>query len=285
MRVKKYSGEMAPFDESSLRHSLTRSGASEKEVDMAYAAIKGYLYDGITTKELYEVAFEALANQKSSYAARYSLKSARRELGPEGFYFEKWIARLMQEDGFNAITGQTVHGHAVKHEIDVVAVKGEQMFAIECKFRNDPDSKISVTTPMYFKSRKEDISGINYNFFDKPRQFTEGMMVTNASFTTDSIDFSKHYQIKLLSWDYPNGKSLKALVDDHAEYPVTCLTHLSDREKGFLLKEDCILVKDLLDAPHLLSEIQVSKSNQRSILQEAQELVDRPLKSTDRQTK
>lgn len=285
MQVKKYSGEMAPFDESLLRHSLARSGASEKEIDMVYAGIKGYLYDGITTKELYEIAFEALAKQKDSYAARYSLKRALRELGPEGFYFEKWVARLMQEDGFEVLTGQTIQGHAVTHEIDVVASRGERMFAIECKFRNDPNSKISVTTPMYFKSRKEDISGITYNFFDEPSQFTEGMMITNAYFTTDSIDFSEHYQIKLLSWGYPKDKSLNAMVDDNAEYPVTCLTNLSAQEKALLLENDCILVKDLLEAPELLSQIEVSKKHQERILREAQELVRSPQKSTKKQEK
>ena len=54
MRVKKYSGEMAPFDESSLRHSLTQFRCKRKRnSDMAYAAIKGYLYDGITSRKNY----------------------------------------------------------------------------------------------------------------------------------------------------------------------------------------------------------------------------------------
>lgn len=276
MRVKKYSGEMAPFDESALRHSLTRSGASEKEVDMVYAAIKGYLYDGISTKELYQVAFEALAKQKDSYAARYSLKRALRELGPEGFYFEKWVARLMKEDGFQTLTSQTVQGHAVSHEIDVVAQRDNRLLAIECKFRNDPDAKISVTTPMYFKSRANDISGITYNFFDSPREFSAGMMVTNAYFTSDSIDFAEFYDIKLLSWNYPEGKSLKVLVDDNAEYPVTCLINLSEQEKKLLLKNDCILVKDLVERPEILSQIQITRDHQERIQREAKELINSP---------
>lgn len=279
MRVKKYSGEMAPFDESSLRLSLTRSGASEKEVDMVYAAIKGYLYDGITTKELYQIAFDTLAKQKDSYAARYSLKRALRELGPEGFYFEKWVTRLIQEDGFQATSGVTIQGHAVTHEIDVIAMRDDRMLAIECKFRNDPDAKISVTTPMYFKSRKEDISGISYNFFDKSSEFTEGMMITNAYFTSDSIAFGEYYKIKLLSWDYPKGKSLKVLVDDNAEYPVTCLVNLSENEKALLLKNDCILVKDLLAMPDILTTLAVSEEKQKRILKEAKELVNKPVDS------
>lgn len=277
MRVKKYSGELVPFDETALRRSLTRSGATENEVNMVYESIKTSVYDGISTKELYEMAFNALRGKKNSYAARYSLKKAIRELGPEGFYFEKWIARLFQEDGYEAITGQTVQGHAVSHEIDVVAVKGNEMLAVECKFRNDADAKISVTTPMYFKSRKEDITGISYNFFNQNRQFTDGWLVTNAYLTTDSISFGNYYKVNLLSWDYPKGSCLKTRVDSNAEYPVTCLTNITEQDKAMLLKSQIILVKDLVKTPQVMGRIQIPKDKQSLILKEANELINSPL--------
>ncbi len=277
MRVKKYSGELVPFDETALRRSLTRSGANDNEVNMVYDTIKGKVYDGISTKELYEMAFNALRGKKNSYAARYSLKKALRELGPEGFYFEKWIGRLFQEDGYEAVTGQTVQGHSVSHEIDVVAVKGDEMLAIECKFRNDADAKVSVTTPMYFKSRKEDITGISYHFFNQDRQFTDGWLVTNAYLTTDSIAFGEYYGMNLLSWDYPKSSCLKSRVDSNAEYPVTCLTNLTEQDKAMLLKNQIILVKDLVKSPQVLDRIQVPKDKQKVLLNEASELINSPL--------
>src|SRR5690606_39677733 len=70
MKVTKYSGEVVPFDANSLRHSLTRSGATDEEVDKVYEDIKTHLYDGITTRELYEWAYAALKKQRNSYAAR-----------------------------------------------------------------------------------------------------------------------------------------------------------------------------------------------------------------------
>ncbi len=277
MLVKKYSGELVPFDESALRTSLTRSGATDQEVDQVYEDIKDCLYDGISTRELYDAAFKALKAKKSSYAARYSLKKALRELGPEGFYFEKWVARMFQEDGYQAVTGQTVQGHAVSHEIDVVALHGETLLAIECKFRNDADAKISVTTPMYFKSRVEDVSGIPYTFFDQKKEFTDGWLVTNAYLTTDSIAFGEYYKMNLLSWDYPRGSSIKARVDNNGEYPVTCLTTLTSQDKAMLLKNQCILVKDLIRDAAILDRIQIPQPKKQQILQEAQELLASPL--------
>ena len=184
---------------------------------------------------------------------------------------------MFQEDGYEAITGQTVQGHAVSHEIDVVAVKGNEMLAVECKFRNDADAKISVTTPMYFKSRKEDITGISYNFFNQNREFTDGWLVTNAYLTTDSISFGNYYKVNLLSWDYPKGSCLKTRVDSNAEYPVTCLTNITEQDKAMLLKSQIILVKDLVKTPQVMDRIQIPKDKQSLILKEGNELINSPL--------
>lgn len=277
IHVKKYSGELVPFDPVSLKHSLSRSGATEKEVDKVFAQIRHKLYDGISTRELYELAFDLLKGHRDVYAARYSLKKALRDLGPDGFYFEEWVAKLFESNGYEAVTGQTVQGHAVTHEIDVVAMNDERLLMVECKFRNDIDAKISVTTPMYFMSRILDISGIDYTFFNKTRKLTAGWLVTNAYFTSDSMKFAEYHKMNLLGWDYPKDKSLKLRVDENGEYPITCLTQLSTQEKRVLLKRQCIQVKDILKRPKFLDFIQANEQKKRRILLEAEELVNSPL--------
>lgn len=277
MKVKKHSGELVDFNPNSLRHSLSRSGASQSEVNKVFEAIQPKLYDGISTRELYEIAFDELKATRNTYAARYSLKKALRDLGPEGFYFEKWVARMFQEDGYKAITGQTIQGHAVSHEIDVVASKGNELLAVECKFRNDIDAKISVTTPMYFMSRVRDISNKPYNFFNKTLTVTQGWLVTNAYLTLDSKAFGEHYNMHLLAWDYPKDKSIKVIVDSNGEYPITCLTTLTSEDKARLLKAQCILVKDIIRDPKFLQSIQADANKKQKILQEAEELVASPL--------
>jgi len=273
MRVTKYSGELVPFNVNSLKHSLVRSGADDDQVEKVYEDINSHLYDGISTRELYELAFDSLKKQRNSFAARYSLKKALRDLGPEGFYFEDWIGRLFAEEGYQTVTGQIVQGHAVSHEIDVVAVKeGEGMLAIECKFRNDVDAKISVTTPMYFMSRVKDIKDKEFEFFGKKRQFTDGWLVTNAYLTSDSKDFGAYYNLNLLSWDYPAENSIKSRVDHKGLYPITCLTNLSELQKKDLLKRRCILVLDLVKSPHFLDKLEINEAKKKTILLEAQEL-------------
>lgn len=274
MQVKKYSGELVPFNGEALRHSLSRSGANIDQVNQVYDSVVNELYDGISTRELYQLAFDTLKTVRNSFAARYSLKKALRDLGPEGFYFEKYIAHLLRSIGYESTTGQTVQGHAVSHELDVVAYKDHKLVTAECKFRNDIDAKISVTTPMYYLSRFKDISGIDYEFFGKKLQFQEGWLITNAYFTTDSIDFAEYYGIKLLSWDYPKENSIKRRVDKAVFYPVTCLTTLSDLEEQQLLKNQLILVKDIVNNPEKLDILGLNQERKEKVLKEAQELVD-----------
>lgn len=276
MRVKKYSGELVEYKPVNLRNSLAKSGANDNEVQSVFEKVEYQLFDGISTRKLYEIAYDELRKVRNSFAARYSLKKALRDLGPEGFYFEQWIAKIYQEDGYEVITGQTIQGHAVTHEIDVIALQNKKMLAIECKFRNDIDAKISVTTPMYFMSRLIDLQGINYSFFNKEVSITEGWLVTNANFTSDSIKFSKYHKMNLLSWDYPNGNNLKSRVDTMAQYPITCLTSLSNDEKSKLLKGHFILVKDIVRHPNCLQQLAIDKITIEKIIEEAEELITLP---------
>ncbi|WP_068598209.1 restriction endonuclease [Vaginella massiliensis] len=274
MQVRKNSGELVPFDIKSLKKSLTRSGANSIEVEQVLDGINKELYNGMTTKELYQKAFEGLKKFRSSYAARYSLKRAVKDLGPEGYFFEKWIAKLFKEQGFETTTGITVQGTAVTHEIDVVACNGKDLIFCECKFRNDIDAKISVTTPMYILSRLKDVMDNPYEFFGLRMKPTKGFLVTNAYLTADSIAFSEHYGIDLISWNYPEEHSIKFLVDRSALYPLTCLTVLTPEQEKHIMEKGIILVKELVAQPEVLQSLDLDQKTRTQVLKEAEDLLD-----------
>jgi|SRR5690606_11227169 len=274
MKVKKYSGEIVEFDVNRLRDSLAKSGASTNVVNEVLASIKPLLFEGMSTRSIYQLAFRLLKKESDSFAARYSLKKALRDLGPAGYYFEKWVARLFEYAGFRTLTGQLLTGNAVNHEIDVIAQDDTQMLLIECKFRNTVDARISVTTPMYFLSRVKDLQNLEFTFFGRARRFTAGWLVTNAYMTTDSIKFAAHYHLNLLAWDYPAESSIKRRVDHAGLYPVTCLTTVTKAEKDKLLTQGCLLVKDILDDRTYLQSLNLTARKEKRIIQEAIELVN-----------
>ena len=226
MKIKNNAGEIVEFEISKLENSLRNSGTEENSIKKVIDNILPNCIEGVTTREIYKLAFDELKKISNSVAARYSLKKALLELGPAGFYFEQWIARVFQNIGYKTETGQLIKGRSVTHEADVIAKKDEKTYWVECKFRNAEDTKISVTTPMYVLSRIKDISNIQYNLFGTQTEFTDGWLITNTYFTKDSVAFGEYYGLRLLSWDYPKDKNIKSLVDQNALYPITCLTTL-----------------------------------------------------------
>ena len=215
-----------------------------------------------------------MKNLKSSFAARYSLKRALQDLGPEGFFFEKWVAKIFEVQGYDTITSQTLTGKStINHEVDVIISNKTEDIVCECKFRNDIDAKISVTTPMYFLSRFIDLKDNSFTFFNRSFKPQKGYLITNAFFTTDSIAFAECYDISLISWNYPEDKSIKRLTDYHGLYPITCLTTLTKKEEQILLSKNCILVRELVKNPVLLDHFKFSAERKELILKEAEELL------------
>lgn len=274
VRITKFSGELTPFDQEKLKGSLYKSGASRAEVEQVMDEILPLIYDGIRSRSLYQLAFKHLKRVSNALAARYSLKRALRDLGPAGYHFEKWVAKFFHSYGYQTVTSQLIAGIAVTHEADVIAQKGKDTYWIECKFRNTVDAKITVTTPMYLLSRIKDISERTYHLFGQDARFTKGWLVTNAYFTSDSIQFGTHYGIDMLSWDYPSGRSIKNLVDRKSLYPVTCLTTLSLKEKEMLLTDGCIMVKDLMLNMRYLDKLAISKRKKNVIYREVCDLLN-----------
>ena len=274
-RVKKYSGELVPFDEEKFRHSLSKSGASKEAVDDIVSSLAMVIYDGIHTKELYRLAHGQLKQRSGSFAARYSLKRALMDLGPSGYHFEKWVAKMFEYLGYRTLTSQHLEGRAVSHEIDVMVWKEQAIGIMECKFRNAKDAKISVTTPMYYLSRLKDLEGLSFSHFGQAASVNTGWLVTNAYFTTDSIRFAEHYGVNILSWDFPEGKNIKNQVDDGGLYPLTCLTTLSSKEKNTLLDGGCILVREILEDENVLKRLGLADGKIRKVWQEAEDLVSR----------
>ena len=98
-KIVKASGEIVDFDPSRLRESLRRAGADPLLVKKITDRMESHLHEGMTTKEIYRKAFNYLKNWERPSAARYSLKRAILALGPAGYPFENFMARLLEEDG------------------------------------------------------------------------------------------------------------------------------------------------------------------------------------------
>jgi len=272
MKIVKHSGNIVDFEREKLRDSLLKSGASKSIVEDVISQIEKQLYEGISTKKIYKLAFGLLKKNANSHAARYNLRAAIQLLGPAGFFFEKYIAKLFQSEGYETLTNLSLQGKCVSHEVDVVVRKNNYLTMIECKFHAGRDAVSDVKVPMYILSRFNDLKSQRLAIFEENNVLDNCFIITNNRFTADAIQFARCSNISLLSWDYPDNENLRDKIDRSQLYPVTCLTTLTLAEKDRLMNVGIILVKELLEDTDCLKSIDLSQNRVKNVIREASEL-------------
>jgi hypothetical protein len=275
MEIVKSSGEKVKFSMLKLRNSLKRSGADEDLINLIVDRVRDELYQGISTKEIYNRAFALLKKKQSIFASKYKLKKAIYEFGPTGYPFEKFISAILQFSGYKTEVGKVMTGICVKHEIDIFAKKNGAVTIIECKFHSEEGRNCNVKVPLYIHSRYMDVKKHWETKENSDLIFNVGWVATNTRFTEDAIQFGKCAGLYLLSWDYPKDDGLKDRIDRLGLYPITVSTLLSAREKQFLLSRDVVLCQQLLHDKFFLDHLGISDSRKQRIMKEIELLCNR----------
>ncbi len=272
IEIIKYNGERVKFSLDKLRGSLNRTGADENTIEQVINIVRDELYQGISTKEIYNRAFAILKKKKRYLASKYKLKKAIYELGPTGFPFERFVGAVLKYSGYKIKVSEILQGKCVSHEIDVVAHKNGDTTIIECKFHGDQGLKCNVKVPLYINSRYRDVKD---HWNSNPKNgttLTQGWVVTNTRFTKDAIAYGKCCGLYLLSWDYPKNDGLKDRIDRLGLYPITVSTLLTKREKQFLLNRNVVLCRELVNDHFYLDHLGVSEVRKEKILNEVKML-------------
>lgn len=272
LHIIKASGEKVIFSIEKVANSLKKAGADEQVIQEILDQLKQELYEGISTKAIYNRAFNLLKKKNSLFASKYKLKNAIYELGPTGFPFERFVAAILKHSGYKVEIGKILQGNCVTHEIDVIAKKEDKTLWIECKFHNQQGRNCDVKTPLYVHSRFRDIENFIKSKKTNIQPFNEGWLATNTRFTTDAIQYAKCEDIFLLSWDLPKGNGLKDRIDHTGLYPITVSTLLTAREKQFLLSRDVVLCKELIKDNFYLDHLEISETRKTRILKEMEML-------------
>lgn len=274
IRVTKSNGEEAVFSEERFSNSLRHAGANDQQIGMVLDELRKQIYPGISTRQIYKIAFGLLRTNSRPLAARYNLKRAIMELGPSGFPFEKYVAAILQNEGYRVQTGVFEMGKCVKHEVDVRAEKNSTISFIECKYHNHPGIDCDVKVSLYIHSRFNDIRNAYEEKNPDSDKKYEGWVVTNTRFTNDAITYGNCAGLKLLSWDYPITNGLKDIIDRTGLFPITCLTSLSKTDKKTLLEMGIVLCREIVTNPKLLKSLHISPAKQNAVLEETQKLCE-----------
>lgn len=269
--IKKADGNTEYFKVEKLRRSLRRAGALPDEINSIVADVHAVLHDGMQTQEIYRHAFSLLRESKPPAAARYSLRRALFGLGPTGFPFETFLARLFEESGYTTKTGSVLKGKCAEHEIDVSAYRDDHSFVAEAKFHARPGVKSDLQVAMYSYARFLDLQEVKI-CPDDVCGVKEFWLITNTKFTSTAEKYGECVGLKLLSWNYPRNNNLHDRIQRLGIYPVTVLQTLTASQAETLINRGIILCKDILQKQHLLRHLHLSKRKHEKLLQEVRNI-------------
>lgn len=266
--ITKADGSKELFEEQKLVFSLKNAGGSDEIIEEILAHIAKEVYDGMPTSEIYSKAFKLLSSHSVPIAIRYSLRRALSELGPDGFPFEKYVAKIFQAWGYETLTDQIVPGVCVPHEVDVVAWNKDKLTMVEAKFHNELDLKSDLKVVLYIKARFDDLRGNMFNYGGLVRKLDEGWLITNTKFTDQAIKYGECNGVKMLGWNYPAKGNLHDIIEELRLHPFTCLVTISNVNKKALLQKGVVLCTDIYNNPKVLEEIGMKSPNTEEVLNE-----------------
>ncbi len=262
--VVKESGKKEHFDPYKVKRALRRSGLNGKEAEEVLELFYPHLHDGMSTKKIYQKVFQIVRNLRPEIKHKYNLKRALKRLGPAGYIFEDFIAKLYGCMGYDTRLRMRPKGKCVSHEIDVVASKGKEKLMIECKFHSEPGMKCRIQTALYVYARFLDLAAI-----DEENRFTKPHLVTNTKFSTQAVKYSRCMGMPLLGWKYPLRGSLEYLIDREKCYPVSVI-NMKKQTLDRLFKKNMITIPDIPGKPdELMKQTGISKSTAKRIVKEA----------------
>ena len=238
--VIKRDGSRVSFDDLRVIRSMERSGVPKELYDRVLAHIKERVQrdNTITTDEIFYHIREFLVRKDKKSALRFNLRQGIFELGPTGFPFEQYLARLFANQGYKTQTDLIMRGECVSHEIDVLLEKDGKREIVEAKFHNQTYGKTDLHVSLYTYARFLDVSRNN--------KIDGVWLATNTKLSSDAITYAKCKGVKVLAWNYPEDDSLQHFVERPKMYPITIMTDLTTEEKRRMINNDIVLAADLL---------------------------------------
>lgn len=261
MQVIKATGEKEEFSEEKVLQSIKRARIPVELQPTVLNHVKEKIYENIPTSEIYNHILEFLEKSDKPYSkSKYSLKQAIMALGPTGYPFEDYVAEILKTLGYSTEVRQVLKGTCIMHEIDVVATKENEKIMVEVKFHNGPGTRTDSQNALYTKARFDDIK--------QSHQFTKAWLVTNTKATIDAITYGQCVGMEVIGWSYPDGKSIRDLIENSYLTPITALSTLSQAQKAQLLEQHIVLCKDICNDPRILNLLFLKDEEKDKVMDE-----------------
>lgn len=268
--VTKQDGEVAPFDKEQFRQSLIRARVPVILIEDIYIKLESKFSGKVSTDSIYNFVAKTLKRQHKHSLPRYATKRSLLTLGPSGFPFELFLAKIFEAKGYETSVGVHLKGKCVQHEVDIVARNKSQLLLAEVKFHNKTSFKTDTKVALYIKARWDDLAETKFINEDGPEKMTRGMIITNTKFTNNAKKYGHCVGMDMISFDYPKHGNLYDMMDETGLHPLTCLESLTKVHKEELMNNGVVTCSDLMKDEMILDSLKLNGSKRKKLLDEIQ---------------
>ncbi|MDG6928166.1 MAG: hypothetical protein JRN26_06205 [Nitrososphaerota archaeon] len=239
--VVKRDGRIESYDRQKIRSSLLRC-TGPAVAESVIEDLEGSIAGKVNSSEIHEKIKKILWKRDPAAAVKYQLRESMMKLGPAGYNFEDFYARIIKEMGHEPFVRQRLSGRCVIHELDVVYSDDRGKRFAEMKYHNEFGIYTGLKEAMYTYMRLLDLNEANQGF-------AGAELVSNTKVSDDAIDFAKCRGMGIMAWKYPPGGGLEVVIERMKLYPVTSFGDLiGEWRVRKLMSGGVITVKDLVRA-------------------------------------
>jgi len=236
--IYKADGRKVQFNEKKILNTCIRAGASKKTAKRILKKVKSKIHRNMTSYDVYKKVLNVISQEKDLKALhqRYQLKNAIMRMGPAGFAFENYVASLLEYYDLQA-TGirSKIKGKCATHEIDIIGMREDSKFLIECKYHSKHGVYTGLKESLYTHAR----------FLDMQPRFSGEIIFCNTKVSNHAKKYAKCIRQQIFSWRYPAKNSLEKIIEKYNLYPITIL-NLSQNELRIFSESNMMIAKDLL---------------------------------------
>lgn len=215
-----------------------RAGASKKTAKKILKKVKSDVYHDMTSNDIYKKVLHAISQEKGlkGLHQRYQLKESIMRMGPAGFTFENYVASILEFYDFQ-VTGirSKMKGKCASHEIDLIGMKNQKKFLVECKYHSSHGIYTGLKEVLYTHAR----------FLDLQPKFSGEVIFCNTKISNNAKKYAKCIGQQVYSWRYPASNSLEKIIEEHNLYPITIL-NLTQNELRIFSESNMMIAKDIL---------------------------------------
>ncbi len=244
--VVKWDGRSEEFDPNKIVRTLTRMGAPQAVAEEIAYDLEERVEEGMTTKEIYDMAVTELETHKEVVEFRRDLRDGLARIG-SGFIFEDYVRLLLEEFGYKVSGNVVIQGACIDHEVDSIAEKDGEMVYVEMKHHSVLERYCPFEVSLAAKAKWDDIqAGCEQGLNDC--QFDRVLIVTNTRLTEHAQRYAECVGIEHFGWNTPRGRGIDWFIENKKLYPITILRTVTDEERDQLYAHKILTLNQLVEA-------------------------------------